>query len=506
MAIVKKLLLAMALMCMLLPVNSAYAMNPAGGAVQGVGRRGVKRKKSLTPEQCLSKAVDDIDLEGVQQALAAGANPRVRAINVRGHEECLPLSTAAELCNSDSHSIIQLLLDARADVNEKGFEDKTPLTGLLYTVAEHYIGDGSYWGEASESESLPARNHDEHYFIKVNPGSNLESYEKNMQVLVGAKADVNLRDEGGNTALHYGAESMCPSVITTLINAKADIQATNDKGETPLKKMINGYKKFVCRTKGSDDSGSGSDDDEELLWIRPNISRAAKMLVIAGALCDDIVPRLRRKERLAVEEGLALRTELEGRWLREEAQPVCRYLTSGVKSAANMLVPEVLMGTVLEYADALALQKDVCIRELITIVIKARRQQQKTENAMLFLGDDAVMPMDLIEASCRYPNSIADRVSILPEIIRERIAGSKRGCSEVDLLSGADSKRQCVEDESALALAVSVPGAAVLPAAAPAVSVSAPQSVVECHVCGYWNAVGARKCEICENKLGGSEQ
>ena len=59
--------------------------------------------------------------------------------------------------------------------------------------------------------------------------------------LIKAGADVNARDEGGHTPLYMAVgPNQSHEVVTTLIKAGADVNAKNEEGDTPLDRAVFG--------------------------------------------------------------------------------------------------------------------------------------------------------------------------------------------------------------------------------------------------------------------------
>ena len=54
------------------------------------------------------------------------------------------------------------------------------------------------------------------------------------RVIAESLDDVEMRDAYGNTVLHWAADGLCDELIEELITRGADVDARNDKGQTPL--------------------------------------------------------------------------------------------------------------------------------------------------------------------------------------------------------------------------------------------------------------------------------
>lgn len=59
-------------------------------------------------------------------------------------------------------------------------------------------------------------------------------------LLATSKADVNGRDENGNTPLIVAAQNGHDDVVATLLAAKADVRAKNNQGQTALDLAVTG--------------------------------------------------------------------------------------------------------------------------------------------------------------------------------------------------------------------------------------------------------------------------
>lgn len=75
-------------------------------------------------------------------------------------------------------------------------------------------------------------------------------YRKNkltpIKVLIANGADINAKDDTGNTPLHYAANSGHAKGAALLIKAGADIEAKNNKGWTPLQRAcIDGHLEII---------------------------------------------------------------------------------------------------------------------------------------------------------------------------------------------------------------------------------------------------------------------
>ncbi|EOO00817.1 putative ankyrin repeat protein [Phaeoacremonium minimum UCRPA7] len=72
-----------------------------------------------------------------------------------------------------------------------------------------------------------------------------------VQILLDHGALVNLRDQEGNTTLHYAVNAELPDVVQQLIKAGVDLDARNIEGKTGSDIAINHYKMLRYLREGN---------------------------------------------------------------------------------------------------------------------------------------------------------------------------------------------------------------------------------------------------------------
>ncbi|WP_421841366.1 ankyrin repeat domain-containing protein [Mycobacterium sp.] len=105
------------------------------------------------------------------------------------------------------------------NVNDRDREGRTP---LHYAVIDAPVGLDHT--AALDDPALKAENH----------SAIVEFIRANSQRLLEAGADVNASDDAGSTPLHFAAKGESHEAVRLLLDAGADANARNDKGETPL--------------------------------------------------------------------------------------------------------------------------------------------------------------------------------------------------------------------------------------------------------------------------------
>ncbi|MGE5205030.1 MAG: ankyrin repeat domain-containing protein [Chlamydiota bacterium] len=145
----------------------------------------------------LSRAAAAGKLEAVRLLLHSGANADAHLFSSKPPALEPPVVAAAA---SGVPAIVQTILKYRPDISARGFEDRTALIAAVYS-----------W-KSDEGE----------------PVNRLEV----VRLLLAAGAEVDARDDKGNTALIKNAWN--PDIALLLIQHGADVNASNNEGWTPL--------------------------------------------------------------------------------------------------------------------------------------------------------------------------------------------------------------------------------------------------------------------------------
>ena len=108
-----------------------------------------------------------------------------------------------------------------------------------------------------------------------------------LQKLTEKGTDVDARDTGGQTLLHYATRDGEVEVVRTLIKAEADVNARNSRGLTPLLSAVNGGSSEALPTlieAGADVNAKTSSGWTPLHYaLFHGSSEAARMLIDGGA-------------------------------------------------------------------------------------------------------------------------------------------------------------------------------------------------------------------------------
>lgn len=199
----------------------------------------------------------------------------------------------------------KILVDGKAGV-DRGTQFQGP---LHRAAAKGYLPMCELLLENKANVNFPMRNGGETPLYSAIHGvkANSDDGLKVIQVLLNAKADPNKVDERGNSALHCVVNRLVPSppnneqaiasrqaaiqsqqkIIKALVDAGTDLSATNKRGETPLR---------IARAKKAP-------PEVAQLLSTPDLE--------AAAIAAEKAAEQRARERLAVEEEARQRQALE---------------------------------------------------------------------------------------------------------------------------------------------------------------------------------------------------
>lgn len=151
--------------------------------------------------QALHEAIDTNDLKALRTLLASHPD------YIPGEGGDMPLRQPARYANRE---IVEVLLQAKADVNAKDSLQNAPL---------HEVGSYAVPGVAERAASVGV-------------------------LLLRHGADINARNYLGMTPLHYAAATGNAEWVETLLQNGADVHAQTNRGETPLQ--------YICGGAGND--------------------------------------------------------------------------------------------------------------------------------------------------------------------------------------------------------------------------------------------------------------
>jgi len=193
--------------------------------------RGANTNTATAGYTALHAAVLTGDLEVVEALLAHGARPDAQvtlATRVTRNGQVLmlgehllgatPLALAAKFTESD---ILRTLLAAGGDVHLPLKNGWTPLMLAAGASWRYAVWDRRDRAVA-KAPAFQAQMYDE--------AGTLEA----VRILLDEDAELNLRDDDGNTALHYLVDKGFDEVVRLLADRGADLSLTNRRGDTPL--------------------------------------------------------------------------------------------------------------------------------------------------------------------------------------------------------------------------------------------------------------------------------
>ena len=163
---------------------------------------------------------------------------------------CPPLHSAAM---KGPKEVVELLVQRGADINAKDKWGNTPLYWVIYNIANEgrSIDNNIEIMNLLIDNGADVKNNNNILLFAVKTGC-IEA----VQSLLEAGADINAKNDSGQTTLHIAARNGYKDVAELLIDEGADINAKDNDGHTPLYIAVNNNYKVaeLLINKGADSS------------------------------------------------------------------------------------------------------------------------------------------------------------------------------------------------------------------------------------------------------------
>lgn len=186
-------------------------------------------------ETALHHAVLLGNLDTIKALIDAGAG-----LNIHANNGDTPLGNAVS--SRKSLELVEILLNAKADVNAKNRDDCTTIFLAAKSASLEVIR--TLISQRADV-NIPNKNGDT---ALMNALQNNEK-AKVIKALLDAGANVNATNNDGSTALILAAKNETVEIIEMLVNKGANVNAKNNRGETPLLQVASTADKCNERVK-----------------------------------------------------------------------------------------------------------------------------------------------------------------------------------------------------------------------------------------------------------------
>ena len=216
--------------------------------------------KSVNGNTALMLASELGHSEVVHLLINYGADLNILA---KGHD----MTALMYACGRQRTVCVDLLLASGADPNLCG-EEHSPLIEACIidddcpmdpTIIEKLLSAGANPNTQTEENGNTALME-----------AAIHGYEKGIEVLLKAKADVNIQNSNGLVALHYAAERGHLAVCKMLLASGARVSVTNKFGDTPLELALNKGHQKVCELLHSSMDSDPSHTTQETVTTQPS--------------------------------------------------------------------------------------------------------------------------------------------------------------------------------------------------------------------------------------------
>lgn len=217
-----------------------------------------------TPLHC---AANSNNAERVKLLLQAGAKV--------DSDEMTPLTCACRQAEGEHTAAIKLLIDAKSNLNPVG--DSPLHWARCPAVTKMLIDAGADVNHRNEDGQTP---------LHMGPAPHWGPREEELKLMVAAGADVNARDNEKSTPLLHAVWNNFPKEVQFLIEAGADVDARDANGNTPL--SVANLLHLDTIAKQLEDAGA-KDDGQTLLGqaaAKGDVQQVEKLLE-SGSSVDE---------------------------------------------------------------------------------------------------------------------------------------------------------------------------------------------------------------------------